>query len=178
MPRKKPLTAINILREMDSNHRRIKYPNARYYYHDDKLKDNSANGIMKCIEKYHSIIGGVAERIHTQGRRVDNTKIVTDVLGFSKQIGSVEWRKTTGRKGTSDMKVLYNGLAYSVEIKYGRDTQKDDQIDYQKAVEAAGGIYIIVKSFEDYLIWFKSKFGRHYLVTNAIDSLTCKFEKQ
>ena len=37
-----------------------------------------------------------------------------------------------------------------IEIKYGKDRQSDDQIRYQEMIEKAGGIYIIVKNFDDF----------------------------
>lgn len=153
---------------MDVLHRKIKYPNARYYYEDKNLKDDSANGIMKCIERFHAMIGGVAERVHTKGGMVDNRKTYTTATGFKQKVGSVEWRKTTGRKGTADMSIMYNGLSVKCEVKFGSDRQSDDQKKYEQDITSAGGIYIVVKSFEDYLIWFSKKHGRPKLMQEAI----------
>ena len=172
--KQQPITAIRILRQIDINHRKEKYPNARYYYEDKSINDNSANGIMKCIEKFHSFIGGVAERIHTQGRKVDNRKTVVTATGFNQTIGSVGYILTTGRKGSADMSITFNAVNVKCEVKYGKDRQSEEQKKYQQDIEAAGGIYIIVKSFHDYLVWFGSKYGRHPMVAQAITELTPK----
>lgn len=140
--KKQQITAISILRQLDIMHRKATYPNARYYYEDKGINDNSANGIMKCIEKYHSFIGGVAERIHTQGRMVDNRKTVKTVTGFNQNIGSVHYQRTTGRKGSADMSIMYNGINVKCEVKYGKDRQSDEQKKYEQDILQAGGIYL------------------------------------
>ena len=70
------------------------------------------------------------------------------------------------------MSITYGGINVKCEIKYGKDKQSEDQKKYQADIEAAGGIYIIVKTFHDYLVWFGSKYGRHEKVQQAIDNLT------
>jgi hypothetical protein len=41
-----------------------------------------------------------------------------------------------------------------IEIKYGKDRQSEAQIRYQEMIEKAGGTYLIVKSFDDFIEWF------------------------
>lgn len=156
---------------MDVIDRQQKYPSNPYIYSDKNINDNSANGIMKCVEKFHFLIGGLAERVHTQGRKLDNREVVTDVIGREYTVGSEQYIPTTGRKGTADMSIVYNGLNVKVEVKYGKDRQSKDQVKYQQDIEMAGGIYIIIKSIEDYFIWFSSRFGRPDLMQSAIASL-------
>ena len=41
-----------------------------------------------------------------------------------------------------------------LEIKHGADEMSSEQKEYQKKVEAAGGVYIVVRTFEDFLNWY------------------------
>jgi hypothetical protein len=45
-------------------------------------------------------------------------------------------------------------------VKYGRDVQSDAQKQYQEMIEKAGGVYIIAKSFDDFVMWYE-KFSLH-----------------
>ena len=35
-----------------------------------------------------------------------------------------------------------------IEVKFGSDRQSEHQKEYQKAIEAAGGVYLIARTFE------------------------------
>jgi hypothetical protein len=50
-----------------------------------------------------------------------------------------------GQPGTSDVLACFRGRFLGVEIKVGGDTQRDKQGSFQRAVEAAGGIYVLAK---------------------------------
>ena len=41
-----------------------------------------------------------------------------------------------------------------IEIKFGSDRQSKAQKEYQKFIESSGGIYLVVKTFEDFYNWF------------------------
>jgi hypothetical protein len=49
-----------------------------------KYIDTTANGLTKCVIDYINFIGGQAERISNTGRYIDESRIVTDVLGNRK----------------------------------------------------------------------------------------------
>jgi len=65
--------------------------------------DNGANGLTRCIIDWITFNGGQAERINTMGRRIDNRETITDVMGYTRTIGSVSWQKGTGTKGSADI---------------------------------------------------------------------------
>ncbi len=60
----------------------------------------------------------------------------------------------TGRVGCADDIYLYPGgpggagVAIGLEYKHGHDTQRETQIVFQRRWEAAGGVYLIVRSPE------------------------------
>lgn len=117
-------------------------------------KDNSTNGLTKCVIKFIELSGWQAERISSTGRYIDNSTTFTDVVGFKRQIGRGKYIKGTGTNGTSDIKAVIHGRSISIEIKYGKDRQSEAQKKYQESIERAGGIYIIIKDFDSFLEWY------------------------
>lgn len=115
-----------------------------------KFTDRTANGLTKAIVKWINLNGYQAERISTSGRWVDNSKVVTDVLGNQKKIGSGKYIKGSGTKGSADISATIKGKSIKIEVKIGKDKQSEAQIEYQKAIERAGGIYFIAKDFTSF----------------------------
>jgi hypothetical protein len=132
-----------------------KYPNLPDHVRTIKpYSDNSANALTKCVIRWIELHGGQAERINTMGRMVDKRKIVTDVIGRKGMIGSMTYIPTTGTRGSADVSAVISGRSVKLEIKYGKDRQSEAQKKYQKSVENAKGIYIIVRTFDDFLEWW------------------------
>jgi hypothetical protein len=53
-----------------------------------KHRDNTANGLTRCIVRYLQLKGWQAERINTMGRPVDARKTF-DVAGCQRQVGTL-----------------------------------------------------------------------------------------
>lgn len=123
-----------------------------------KYRDDSANGLTRCIIDYIRLHGGQAERINTTGVPIDRRREVTDVLGHSRTIGSIEWRKGGGTVGSADISATIKGRAVKIEVKIGKDRQSEAQRQYQAAIEQAGGLYFIVKDFTTFVEWYKTTF--------------------
>lgn len=166
----KQITALSVLSMMDKIHREIKSPSMNpNYITATKFKETKANDIEKAIEKFASIVGFLAERTKTQGRLMSAT--YKDTAMGRLQTSKEKFVTSTSRKGSSDMKLLIKGQPIYCEIKFGKDKQRPDQIKYQADVERNGGVYIIVKTFEEFLIWYVAKYGRPDLTTQAINRL-------
>jgi F0F1-type ATP synthase alpha subunit len=120
-----------------------------------KYNDSTANGLTKCVTDYINLIGGQAERISNTGRYIDESKIVTDVLGNRKKIGTGKYIKGTGTNGTADISATYKGKSIKIEIKM-KDKQSEVQKEYQQAIERAGGIYFICHNFDEFLDKFNT----------------------
>lgn len=118
--------------------------------------DKTANGLTKCIVHWLNLNGWQAERISTTGRYIDNSKIVTDVLGNTKKIGTGKYIKGTGTNGSADISATIKGRSIKIEVKIGKDRQSEAQKEYQKNIEKAGGIYIIATDFDQFMMWYKS----------------------
>jgi hypothetical protein len=71
------------------------------------------------------------------------------------------------KRGISDLKAVIQGKAVDIELKRRYKKGKDRQSEYQKAEEVritdAGGIYMIVESFND----FYEKFYQIYTPANT-----------
>lgn len=146
------MKALEKLKQLKLESLRDKYPSVpSYAIPVPKYSDNSANGLTKCVIDYLQLSGWQAERINTMGRMIDNRQQVTDVLGRTKTIGSTKYIPTTGTKGSADISATIMGRSVKIEIKYNKDRQSKDQKIYQEAIEKSGGIYWIVKTFEDFL---------------------------
>ena len=117
--------------------------------------DKTANGLTKCIIHFVKANGYQAERISNTGRYIDNSKVVTDSMGFQKRIGSGQYIKGTGTNGTADISATIKGKSIKLEVKIGKDRQSEAQKKYQADIERAGGIYVIVKDFDEFINFYK-----------------------
>lgn len=119
-----------------------------------KFTDKTANGLTKCVIAWINLNGGQAERINTMGRMLDKTKVVSDTFGNKRTIGSVEWQKGTGTKGSADISATIQGRSVKIEVKM-KDKQSIDQIKYQNDIENAGGQYWLVHNFDEFMFHYE-----------------------
>lgn len=117
--------------------------------------DKTANGLSKCVIDWLRLNNWQSERISVTGRYIDNSKIVTDCLGHTRKIGQGKYIPASMQRGTSDLSATILGRSIKIELKIGRDKQSKYQKEYQKQVEAAGGVYYIAKDFDSFLLWYK-----------------------
>lgn len=148
--------SIKVLQDLIWQLECIKYPRMpKEYIPKPTYSDKTANGLTKCIIHFVKANGYQAERISNTGRYIDNSKIVTDSMGFQKRIGSGQYIKGTGTNGTADVSLTIKGKSIKAEIKIGKDRQSEAQKKYQADIERAGGIYIIVKDFDEFINFYK-----------------------
>lgn len=168
----KKISALQVLSEMDKLTREHKSPSIpTKYVIGTKHTDRTANGLTKAIIQFINLSGGAAERINNLGRMVDRTKVVTNSIGQHMRIGSVEWQKGTGTKGTADISATVASLSVKIEVKIGRDKQSNDQKKYEEHITEAGGVYIIATEFAAFVRWYVSKFGRSEVFNKALERL-------
>ena len=140
------------LQELEIEASRKRSPNFPEYARvKTNYSDKKANGLTKCILDWMKFSGHHAERINTMGVPVDKRKIVTDVIGRQRQIGSMTWRKGGGTKGSADVQGVIQGRIFYFEVKIGNDKQSEPQIEFQKQVESAGAKYFIVRNFDQFI---------------------------
>lgn len=163
MPLRKPRyqkpQAVKYLEELADIMNQRRHPNTPVkYLVKAKYRDDNANGLTRCIIDWIVFNGGQAERVNTTGIPIDKRRSVTDVLGHSRTIGSIEWRKGGGTVGSADISATIRGRSVKIEVKVGKDKQSEAQKAYQREVEAAGGIYYVAKDFTSFAEWFNRTF--------------------
>ena len=144
-PRKKPYNKPEAVRKLEQ-------------VTGQKHRDDTANGLTRCIIEWIRLHGGQAERINTTGVPVDRRRLVTDVLGNTRTIGSIEWRRGGGTAGSADISATIKSKSVKIEVKIGKDRQSPAQREYQRQIEAAGGLYYIARNFTSFVEWYKAIF--------------------
>ena len=99
----------------------------------ERESDKSTNGLTKAIRAHLKTLGMPSFRINVMGV-------------YNKETG--KYMKSNATLGMPDILTIYNGVFIGIEVKFGRDSQKDKQKERQEEIEAAGGYYIIAKEFE------------------------------
>lgn len=156
MGKKENSEAFKELANLSRTNDRLIHPSMPEYARTvPRYSDKTANGLTKCVIDYIRLTGGLAERINSTGRYIDNSQVFEDVLGRKRSIGTGQWLPTSGMKGTADVSATIRGRSVKIEIKM-KDRQSEDQKKYQQAVEQAGGIYLIIRSFQEFYDWYQS----------------------
>jgi len=119
-----------------------------------KLKEAGANDLTRLVIDFLEMNGCQAERISTTGMYRDTKKQVTDCIGRVRTIGSGIWTPGSGTKGSADISATIKGRSVKIEIKWQKDRQSEAQKSYEEQIMKAGGIYIIVKTFDDFVNWY------------------------
>ena len=123
-------------------------------------KVTSTNGLTLAVINFLNWKGHFAERTNNMGRPVDKRETYIDVVGRTRVIGSMEWQKGTGTKGTSDIKADISHPSYrfpipvKIEIKWNKDRMSDDQREYERMVTSKGGVYVVVKTIQGFFEWY------------------------
>ena len=145
-----------LLKALELEDLRLKYPSLdEKYMAFTKWSDNSANALTKCVIAYITYKGGQAERISSQGQYREGAKIQvgTGEIAYHKQLPG-KWTPGQSTKGTADISSTIRGRSVKIEIKQ-KDQQSEVQKQYQAAIERAGGVYIIVRSFDEFVVWYE-----------------------
>jgi len=106
------------------------------------LKGISGYGLifsLNTIEFYNYDFGSDG---HFAGR-VNTTGTYSQKLGRFIHSGA--------RKGMADVTAVINGLHVSIEVKTGNDKLRPEQMKVRDEVKAAGGVYMVVTSFDNFM---------------------------
>jgi hypothetical protein len=149
---------IDKLKTLYDEYSRFKWPNVPDHartYPSCFSKSTTTNGLTACVIKYIELLGWGAERTGNEGRVIDNTKVVTDTVGMKRTIGSVDRIKSSGKKGTSDIKAVIQGRFVAIEIKNAKtkDRISKAQAQYANQVVKSGGIYKVITTLEEAIEW-------------------------
>jgi hypothetical protein len=148
---------LQLLKALELEAMKRKYPNTNESYLGlSKWNDNSANALTQCVIAYITYMGGQAERISSQGQYREGAKIQvgTGEIAHTRQLPG-KWTPGQSTKGTADISSTIRGRSVKIEVKYGKDVQSQVQKDYQASIERAGGVYIIVRTFDEFVVWYE-----------------------
>lgn len=101
-----------------------------------RFRDDTANGLTNCLATWCKLNGAHFQRMNSQGQWDAKLKM---------------WRRSGTTKGISDALIIHKGKTIHIEIKVGKDKQSDIQKQIQASIEQSGGIYWIVKSFDEFI---------------------------
>lgn len=131
--------SIRVLEELMHKRQRSVGVAEKIYY-----EDRTANGLTKCVVDWIKLHDGQAERINTTGRPITTPN-------------GIRWLRSTSTAGSADISATIKGRSVKIEIKIGTDRQSAEQKQYQRDIENAGGIYLIIRHFDEFYMWWHEK---------------------
>lgn len=152
------MSGIQHLKDLAHAYDRQKYPNTPDHCRVlPKYSDSTANGLTKAVIDFLKLNNWQAERIAVTGRQIDTRQFYIDAIGRTKQVGSVKWIKGSMQTGTADISATIKGRSIKIEIKClatGDRCQSEKQRQYQNEIEHSGGIYLIIRTFDQFYEWY------------------------
>ncbi|OZI09335.1 hypothetical protein BWI93_04555 [Siphonobacter sp. BAB-5385] len=149
------MTALQALHDLALHSKRANHPTfPEKLIPKPKFSDKTANGLTKCIVAFIRLQGFQAERVSVEGRVLDGRKTFQDAVGYRRTIGTVKRIRSSAQVGSADVSAIINGRSVKIEVKVGNDRQSQAQKEYQRQVEAAGGIYLLISSFQQFYDWY------------------------
>jgi len=135
---------------------RYPMPVSEYYYRNTSHRQYLSKWLESVIVAVLKSHGADPHKAPDRGRRVDKTQVVSDVVGFQKQIGSVIWAKDSRVKvGRADITCFFNGVngigMYNLEVKVGKDRPSKLQLAEKLRAESNGEFWFWVKTLDDFL---------------------------
>ena len=141
----------NRLKTLHKEHLKVKHPDLPEHFYPQKVwNDKSANALTRCVIDFLTFSGWQAERISNTGRFIRDKNSLQG--GY--------YIPGSGTNGTADISAtikpnnLPYGISVKIEIKYGKDRQSEAQKQYQEMIEKAGGVYLIVRNFDEFCEWY------------------------
>ena len=125
----------------------------QYFYSKTNHRQYLSKWIEAVISKVLKSKGADPQKANDAGTYRDNTKIVTDIIGIQRKIGSGNWTKTSNVKpGRADITCFFKGRMLNLEVKVGNDKMSDLQKIEEIRAKNNNEEYIIIKTIEDFLI--------------------------
>lgn len=152
----------------------LKHPNfPKFAIPSLDVTGTSTNKLEKQIVMFVKLHGYLAERTKNIGTaRVQKMKMAS---GYEKK--KVTYTKSTGEKGSSDIKAIINGRNVAIEVKNAKtkDRMSPAQREYKKKVELSGGIYFVATGIDQFIDWYEEQgFGMNPNWEEAVMQLFVK----
>jgi len=151
--RKQPYRKPESIKELERLHFERKQAKRPYLpcHVKTMFRDDSANGLTKCIVAWLGLYGFFAGRVNVTG--IYDSKLK-------------RYRHSGSRRGMADITAIIGGKHVSIEVKTGSDRMRSEQLKVKSEVEQAGGKFIVVSSFDDFLKQMESITNSTAIVRN------------
>jgi hypothetical protein len=140
--------AKNLLQHLKNQHDKKTSPH--FYEANGPIRGSwdftTANGLTRACIDLLTFIGAHGTRVNTMG------------VPIGVQGGKVKFRPSTTREGTADIISCIRGRYVAIEVKAGKDRQSKEQKQEEARVIAAGGEYLILNNFGNFVTELKNKF--------------------
>jgi len=120
------------------------------------FNDRTAGGLTKAILTYCHLHGIFCQRTGNEGRFREGETVV-DVIGRTRIMKGKFIPGTNN--GVSDLTAVIGGRYVGIEIKIGNDRQSDNQKRFESKLIASGGVYLIVRNWDDFISRIKPFMG-------------------
>jgi len=127
--------SVKVLERLHFERKKMKHPDIPYPVRTT-FRDDKANDLTRCIIAWLQLNGHFGGRVNTGGT-------------YSEKLG--KYIRSGSKKGMADITAVMNGKHVSIEVKTGRDRIRENQMKVKQEIERAGGVYIVVHSFDDFL---------------------------
>jgi hypothetical protein len=148
--------SVKILEQLALQNLKKKYP-TNPYLPVPKYTDATTNKLTKCIFDYIFLNGFQAKLHKSKGFFKDTRKIETDVLGFRRSVGSIQFVKTNPEKDFHQISTTIKGLNIKILAKCDpKKSQNQDNasVGALKQIDSPEGLFLIVQNFEQFYNWF------------------------
>jgi len=132
--------SIKELERMHYAAKTAKHPNVPYLP-KTIFRDDTANGLTKCITAWLKLNGHFGARVNVTGN-------------YNAKLG--KYVRSGSKKGMADITSVIHGKHVSIEVKTGRDRMREEQWKVKSEIEQAGGVYLIASTFDNFLEQIKN----------------------
>lgn len=138
----KKTVAKAALIDMANEYQRQRHPlTPDYARPPQKYNTNNANGLTQAIVDFIDFSGGWATRVSVEGRYIES---------LGKRIPS------SVKKGTPDIIASFKGCFLGIEVKIGKDTMSEDQMNVRRQIINSGGYHFLATDFENFYEWIQT----------------------
>lgn len=118
------------------------------------FSDKTANDLTKAVLAYFKYRNIKAWRQSSEGRYIQ-PEHVHNVIGHRITVKKGRFiPRSKESKGIGDIAAVIQGQFTSWEVKVGKDRQRDEQKKFQAEIEASGGKYFLIKTWDDFYFQF------------------------
>ncbi|QMW02475.1 hypothetical protein [Spirosoma foliorum] len=133
-------TALTYLASLEMAEKRRKHPNVPDRFRvQSKFVVKDANNLTQAVKRCLELHDCYVTRVQSQGQ-------------WNQSLG--RFTRSTTTKGTADLHAVVEGRHVSIEIKWGKDKLSAAQQKTADQVNAAGGLYLVVKDYDTFWSWF------------------------